>query len=83
MNFEVLDLRSISDEVRFRIFDYLRGKGVSSRDLGIHPSVANKIKNRKLKVLDKLPITTIIATAFSISMLIHLPFTSMKSLVTP
>ncbi len=43
-----INLSSIPDDVRYRIFDYLwEKKGVSSRDLGIKPYQANKIKNRK------------------------------------
>jgi integrase len=50
----LVDLRSLSDEVRFRIFDYLWGKGVGSSELGIDPTYANKIKNRKARVSDAL-----------------------------
>jgi integrase len=49
-----VDLRSLGDEVRFRIFDYLWGKGVGSSELGIDPTYANKIKNRKARVSDAL-----------------------------
>jgi integrase len=48
------DLKSLGDEVRFRIFDYLWGKGVRSSELGIDPTYANKIKNRKARVSDAL-----------------------------
>jgi len=47
-------LRSLSDEVRFRIFDYLWGRGVRSSELGIDPTYANKIKNRRARVSDAL-----------------------------
>ncbi len=50
----LVDFKSISDEVRFRIFDYLWGKGVGSSELGIDPTYANKIKNRKARVSDAL-----------------------------
>ena len=50
----LVDLRSLSDEVRFRIFDYLWGKGVRSSELGIDPTYANKIKNRRARVSDAL-----------------------------
>jgi integrase len=49
-----VDLRSLGDEVRFRIFDYLWSKGVGSSELGIDPTYANKIKNRKARVSDAL-----------------------------
>ena len=44
----------MGDEVRFRIFDYLWGKGVRSSELGIDPTYANKVKNRKARVSDAL-----------------------------
>jgi integrase len=50
----LVDLRSLGDEVRFRIFDYLWGKGVRSSELGIDPTYANKVKNRKARVSDAL-----------------------------
>jgi integrase len=50
----LVDLRSLSDEVRFRIFDYLWGRGVRSSELGIDPTYANKIKNRRARVSDAL-----------------------------
>ena len=50
-----IDLASIPDEVRYRIFDYLwREKRVGSRDLGLKPYQANKIKNRRRRVTDDL-----------------------------
>jgi integrase len=49
-----VDFRSLGDEVRFRIFDYLWGKGVRSSELGVDPTYANKIKNRKARVSDAL-----------------------------
>ncbi len=42
-----VDLSSIPDEVRYRIFDYLWEKGVGSRYSGIKPYQANKIKNQE------------------------------------
>jgi integrase len=50
----LVDLRSLGDEVRFRIFDYLWGRGVRSSELGIDPTYANKVKNRKARVSDAL-----------------------------
>ena len=44
----------MGDEVRFRIFDYLWGRGVRSSELGIDPTYANKVKNRKARVSDAL-----------------------------
>ncbi len=50
----LVDLKSLGDEARFKIFDYLWGKGVGSSELGIDPTYANKIKNRKARVSDAL-----------------------------
>ena len=50
----LVDFRSLGDEVRFRIFDYLWGRGVRSSELGIDPTYANKIKNRRARVSDAL-----------------------------
>jgi len=50
----LVDLRSLGDEVRFRFFDYLWGRGVRSSELGIDPTYANKIKNRRARVSDAL-----------------------------
>jgi integrase len=50
----LVDFRSLGDEVRFRIFDYLWGRGVRSSELGIDPTYANKVKNRKARVSDAL-----------------------------
>jgi integrase len=50
----LVDLKSLGDEVRFKIFDYLWGKGVRSSELGIDPTYVNKIKNRKARVSDAL-----------------------------
>jgi integrase len=50
----LVDLKSLGDEVRFRIFDYLWGRGVRSSELGIDPTYANKIKNRRARVSDAL-----------------------------
>ncbi len=50
---KLINLSSIDDEARYRIFDYLWfEKRVSSTDLGISPTLASKIKNRKAKVTD-------------------------------
>ena len=50
----LVDFRSLGDEVRFRIFDYLWSKGVKSSELGIDPTYANKVKNRRARVSDAL-----------------------------
>jgi integrase len=50
----LVDLKSLGDEARFKIFDYLWGKGVGSSELGIDPTYANKIKNRRARVSDAL-----------------------------
>jgi integrase len=50
----LVDFRSLGDEVRFRIFDYLWGRGVRSSELGVDPTYANKIKNRRARVSDAL-----------------------------
>jgi len=50
-----IDLRSIPDDVRYRVFDYLWNvKRVGSRGLGISPALANMVKNRKRRVTDSL-----------------------------
>jgi len=45
-----VDLKSISEEARYAIFEHLWGRGVRSRELGYSPTVLNKVKNRKLTV---------------------------------
>jgi hypothetical protein len=50
----LVDVRSLSDEVRFRIFDYLWSRGVRSSELGVDPTYANKIKNHRARVSDAL-----------------------------
>ena len=50
----LVDLKSLSDEVRFRIFDYLWSRGVRSSEFGIDPTYSNKIRNRKARVSDPL-----------------------------
>jgi len=50
-----IDLRSIPDDVRYRVFDYLwSAKRVGSRALEISSSLANMIKNGKRRVTDSL-----------------------------
>ena len=50
-----IDLKSISDDVRYKVFDYLWNvRRVGSRSLGISPSLANMVKNRKRRVTDDL-----------------------------
>jgi integrase len=51
---DLVSVEEVPDDVRFRIFDYLWGKGVRSSDLGIDPTYANKIRNRKARVSDNL-----------------------------
>jgi len=51
---ELVNVREIPDDVRYRIFDYLWDRGVRSSDLGIDPTYVNKIRNRKVKISDKL-----------------------------
>jgi hypothetical protein len=48
------DFRSLSDDARYRIFDYLWERDVKSSDLGIDSTYANKIRNRKARVSDVL-----------------------------
>jgi integrase len=50
----LVDFRSLGDDVRFRIFDYLWGRGVRSSELGVDPTYTNKVKNRKARVSDAL-----------------------------
>ena len=50
----LVDFKSLGDKARFRIFDYLWGRGVRSSELGIDPTYANKIKNRRARVSDAL-----------------------------
>jgi integrase len=50
----LVDFKSLGDEARFRIFDYLWSRGVRSSELGIDPTYANKIKNRRARVSDAL-----------------------------
>ena len=55
VNPRYIDLRGIPDDVRYRVFDYLWNvKRVGSRSLGISPSLANMIKNRKRRITDSL-----------------------------
>ena len=49
-----IDLRSIPDKIRFKIFDYIWSKGIGSSELDIDPTYANKIKNRRVRVSDRL-----------------------------
>jgi len=49
---KLVDLSKIDQETRYRIFMYLWKKRVGSRELGIHPTYANRIKNRKVPVSD-------------------------------
>jgi integrase len=49
-----VNVRDIPDDVRYRIFDYLWGRGVRSSDLGVDSTYVNKIRNRKVRISDKL-----------------------------
>ena len=49
-----MNVKDIPDDVRYRIFEYLWGRGVRSSDLGIDPTYVNKIRNRKVRISDKL-----------------------------
>lgn len=49
---KLVDLSKIDQETRYKIFMYLWKKRVGSRELGIHPTYANRIKNRKVPVSD-------------------------------
>jgi integrase len=49
-----VNVRDIPDDVRYRIFEYLWGRGVRSSDLGVDPTYVNKIRNRKVRISDKL-----------------------------
>lgn len=49
-----MNIKEIPDDVRYRIFEYLWGRGVRSSDLGIDPTYVNKIRNRKVRISDKL-----------------------------
>jgi len=52
---KLVDMSSIDDETRYKIFDYLWSqKRISSRDIGISPSLANKIKNKKVRISDSV-----------------------------
>jgi integrase len=50
----LVDLKGLGDDARYRIFDYLWERGVRSSDLGIDPTYANKIRNRRVRVSDAL-----------------------------
>jgi len=55
VDIKFIDLRSIPDDVRYRVFDYLwKVRKVGSRALGISPTLANMVKNRKRRVTDGL-----------------------------
>jgi len=49
-----VNVRDIPDDVRYRIFEYLWGRGVRSSDLGVDPTYVNKIRNKKVRISDKL-----------------------------
>ena len=49
-----MNIKEIPDDVRYRIFEYLWGRGVRSSDLGVDPTYVNKIRNRRVRISDKL-----------------------------
>jgi len=49
-----LDLSRISDELRYRILDYVLSKGVTHRDLGIDRTYLFKLKKRSVRVSDNI-----------------------------
>jgi len=49
-----VNVKEIPDDVRYRIFEYLWGRGVRSSDLGVDPTYVNKIRNRRVRISDKL-----------------------------
>jgi len=51
---KTINLKAIDDETRYRIFMYLWNKGIRSRALGYSPTLLNRVKNRRLRVSDKL-----------------------------
>ncbi len=51
VDLSLVDLKSLGDEVRFRFFNYLWGRGVRSSELGVDPTYASKIENRRLGFL--------------------------------
>ncbi|MDT7890091.1 MAG: hypothetical protein RQ885_14175 [Desulfurococcales archaeon] len=50
----LVDFRSLGDDAGYRIFDYLWERSVKSSDLGIDPTYANKIGNRRARISDAL-----------------------------
>ena len=50
----LVDISKIDQETRYKIFMYLWKKRVGSRELGIHPTYANRIKNRRVPVSDSV-----------------------------
>jgi len=51
---ELVNIKEVPDDVRYKIFEYLWGRGVRSSDLGVDPTYVNKIRNRKVRISDKL-----------------------------
>ncbi|MCD6096157.1 MAG: tyrosine-type recombinase/integrase [Thermoprotei archaeon] len=51
---KTINLKSIDNETRYRIFMYLWNKGIRSRALGYSPTLLNRVKNRRLRVSDRL-----------------------------
>jgi len=49
-----VNLKNIRDDVRYRIFEYLWGRGVRSRELEYDSTVLNRVKNRRVRVSDHL-----------------------------
>ncbi len=50
----LVDISRIDQETRYKIFMYLWKKRVGSCELGIHPTYANRIKNRRVPVSDSV-----------------------------
>jgi hypothetical protein len=79
----LVDLKSLEDEVRFRIFDYLWGKGIRSSELGVDPTYANKIKTVRLgsrmlleRMLRMLSVDDLLR--YTILLRIHIKITSSR-----
>ncbi len=54
VNPALVDISKIDQETRYKIFMHLWKKRVGSKDLHIHPTYANRIKNRRVRVSDNV-----------------------------
>ena len=54
MELELGELKSIPEEVRLRILEHVRAKGVRARDLGVTPNLLIMIRRGKARVSDRL-----------------------------